>query len=48
MDRLAYACGVAGGGDLAQCYFMHHKSHMEWPGIEPGTMVNTKINPHGV
>jgi hypothetical protein len=22
--------------NLSQCYFVHHKSHMDWPGIEPG------------
>jgi hypothetical protein len=24
------------GKKLSQCYFVHHKSHMDWPGIEPG------------
>jgi hypothetical protein len=22
------------GENLSQCYFAHHKSHMDWPGIE--------------
>jgi hypothetical protein len=22
--------------DLSQCYSVHHKHHMDWPGIEPG------------
>jgi hypothetical protein len=24
------------GGTLCQCPFVHHKSHMDWPGREPG------------
>jgi hypothetical protein len=22
---------------LSQCHFVRHKSHMDWPGIEPGS-----------
>jgi hypothetical protein len=22
--------------NLSQCHFIHLKSHMDWPGIEPG------------
>jgi hypothetical protein len=24
------------GGNVSQCHFVHHKSHMDRPGIEPG------------
>jgi hypothetical protein len=23
------------GKNLSQCHFVHHKYHMDWPGIEP-------------
>jgi hypothetical protein len=25
------------GANLLQCHFINHKSHMAWPGLEPGS-----------
>jgi hypothetical protein len=36
-------CELAGetevlGENLPQCQFFHYKSHMAWPGLEPGPL----------
>jgi hypothetical protein len=32
--------------NLSQCYFVHHKFHVEWPGLEPGPATD-RLN-HGM
>ena len=27
------------GKELSQCHFVHHKSHMDWPGMEAGPLL---------
>jgi hypothetical protein len=26
---------VLGGGDMSQCHIVHHRPHLDWPGIVP-------------
>ena len=34
-DRRKLKCSE-GGNNLSQCHFIHHSSHMDWPGIKLG------------
>jgi len=29
--------------NLSQCLFVYHKSHMEWPGLEPGPPLQLEV-----
>jgi hypothetical protein len=34
------------GENLPQCHFVHHKSHITWPGLEPGSPLRHDLMPH--